>query len=73
MLGRGEQERQRLPLPECQAESNRTVAILRRPLASETMPSVALAEWNGSARARLDELERVHADAQGTGHRWGTE
>ena len=39
------------------------------------MSSVALGEWKTSACARLDELERVHADARGTGpgRRWGTE
>lgn len=39
------------------------------------MTSIAKGEWDTTAQARLDELERVHADARGTGpgRRWGTE
>lgn len=38
------------------------------------MVSAACAEWDTTASARLDELERVHADARGAGRgrRWGT-
>lgn len=39
------------------------------------MSSQALRSWSGEARARLDELEHVHAEATGTGpgRRWGTQ
>lgn len=39
------------------------------------MPSAAKGEWDTTAKSRLDELERVHADAHGTGRgrRWGTQ
>lgn len=39
------------------------------------MVSAARAEWDITASARLDELERVHADARGAGRgrRWGTD
>ena len=38
------------------------------------MVSAAWTEWDTTARRRLDELERVHADTRGTGpgRRWGT-
>ncbi len=39
------------------------------------MPSAAFEHWSTVGMARLDELERVHADATGAGRgrRWGTE
>lgn len=39
------------------------------------MVSAARIEWDTTASERLDELERVHADARGAarGRRWGTE
>jgi hypothetical protein len=39
------------------------------------MVSAARVEWDMTASERLDELERVHADARGggRGRRWGTE
>lgn len=39
------------------------------------MASTAKSEWATTAKARLDELERVHTDARGKGpgRRWGTE
>lgn len=38
------------------------------------MASVAKREWDTTSAARLDELERIHRDARGsgTGRRWGT-
>jgi hypothetical protein len=39
------------------------------------MVSIAKGEWDTTAKARLDELEKIHRDARGggPGRRWGTE